>query len=206
VSLKAVYSLYADPHSLLYYFVEQLEGHPQDPFSDTRISVPTDPTVKIIYNVAKWYLDLEKVQFDKVGSLHFDPLEPDKVVIGPVVEFWPQTGEPPFYKGPYKTAMEHYADFFDTAMEQIAAGTRSLPQHDLDDYLIALEAKSLVMGCKELGEGPWYMKHADDSGDHFLVTEDGTVSGVIDWDWYVERRASGPFPSQGADVQVLHLL
>jgi len=82
--------------------------------------------------------------------------------------------------------MEHYADVFDTAMKHISARTRSLPRRDLDDYLIALEAKTLVMGCEELGEGPWYIKHADDHrGDHFLVNEDCSVSGVLDWDWYV---------------------
>lgn len=162
-----------------------LDGQPHGPLCDTRVSVPTDPTVRIIYNVVKWFLDLEKVQFETVGSLHFDPLQPGKIIIGPVVEFWPRTGESPFYKGPYKTAMEHYADYFDTAMAQIIAGTRSLPELDLDHYLIALQAKSLVMACEDLKEGPWYMKHADDSGDHFLVTEDGSVSGVIDWDWCV---------------------
>jgi hypothetical protein len=42
-----------------------------------------------------------------------------------------------------------------------------------------------VEGCKEFEEGPWYLKHADDRGDLFHVLEDGTISGVLDWDWYV---------------------
>lgn len=178
-------SSHSEPGALLYYFVKMIDGRPHDPLKDTRISVPSDTTVKIIYNVAKWYLTLEKVHFDTVGSLHFDPVDNNKFIIGPVVEFDPQTGEPPFYKGPYKDAADHYADYFDTAMKQIVAGTRSWPQFDLDHYLISLEARSLVVACEELRVGPWYMKHADDRGDHFLVREDGSVAGVLDWDWQV---------------------
>ena len=124
--------------------------------------------------------------FRRGRQLPLRPARACKVVIGPLLEFQPQKNTPPYFNGPYRTAMEHYADFFDHAMQQNLAGTRSVAERDVDDYLIALEAKSLVLGCEELGEGPWYMKHADDhKGDHFLFTDDGELSGVIDWDWCV---------------------
>ena len=171
---------------MIYTFVDFVNGAPYEPIGDTLTRTPTDLTIKHIYKVAEWFLDLEKLHFDAVGSFHFDPLEPGKVVIGPLLEFQPQSSTPPYFKGPYRTAMEHYADFFDHAMQQILAGIRSVAERDVDNYLIALEAKSLVLGCEELREGPWYMKHADDHvGDHFLFTDDGELSGVIDWDWCV---------------------
>jgi hypothetical protein len=176
-------TLTLEPDALIYYFVEYLDGKPYPPFLQTQYVVPTDHTVKAIYNVAKWFLTLERVSFDAVGSLHFDPDVPKKIVVGPVMDTVPQLGRTPFFRGPYKTAKERYVDFFDTALKQIIAGTRALAKHNVDDYLIAMEIRSLVSQCKELEDGPWYMKHGEDKGDHFMLREDGSVSGVIDWDW-----------------------
>ena len=160
-----------------------IEGDTYPPLLQTRHVLPTDLTVKAIYNVAQWFLSLERVHFDSVGSLYFDSGCPGKIIVGPVIDMSLQEGKPPFYRGPYKTAKARYVDFFDNAMEKILAGTRSLAEHDVDDYLTALEVKAPVMSCPELDKGPWYMKHGEDKGDHILIREHGTVSGVIDWDW-----------------------
>lgn len=32
-------------------------------------------------------------------------------------------------------------------------------------------------------DGPFYLKHADDKGDHILVDDDFNITGIIDWEW-----------------------
>lgn len=124
---------------------------------------------------------MEKVTFDMAGSPCMD-LERN-ITVGPVIDRFIQRGTAPFYLGPFRTAKERYVAFFDNALQQIRDGTRTLPQHTLVDYLTAIELKSLVMGCSELDQGPWYIKHGEDKGDHIMVHEEGVVTAVLDWEW-----------------------
>lgn len=32
-------------------------------------------------------------------------------------------------------------------------------------------------------DGKFYLKHADDKGDHILVDEHFNITGIIDWEW-----------------------
>lgn len=143
--------------------------------------MPTDQTLEVIRNVAKWFIKLEQVTVDKVGSLSLDQY--GAISVGPVITHFIQTDNAPFYHGPFPTAKSRYLKFFDTALEQILAGTRTLPKWMLMDFLTALELKSLILSCSELDDGPWYIKHGEDKGDHFMVDDDGEITGVIDWDW-----------------------
>lgn len=138
----------------------------------------------VIENIDKWYISLEKLSFDSVGSLAFDS-ETGNVVVGPIIDRVSLSNTAPYFLGPFKTAKDRYMTYFSTMMEQIHDRRRSRPGDELKDYLIALELKTLVEGCAELKEGPWYLKHAEDRGDLFHFLEDGTLSGVLDWDWQV---------------------
>ena len=156
-------------------------GVPYEPFETVTETVPTVETRNVIRSIANWFLELEKVTFASIGSPCFN--DDGTIGIGSVISRFVQQEDAPYYHGPFSTARERYIRFFDTAMEQILAGRRTLPQHVLVDYLTALELKTLVSGCKELEHGPWYIKHGEDKGDHFLVDDEGEIKGVIDWDW-----------------------
>jgi hypothetical protein len=172
------------PDETPYYFVDFVPGACHKPFDSPAGGEPSAETLVVIENIAKWYISLEKVSFDSVGSLAFDA-ETGSVVVGPIIDRVNLSNTAPYFLRPYKTAKDRYVTYFSVMMEQIQDGRRSKPGDELEDYLVALELKTLVEGCKELEEGPWYLKHADDRGDLFHFLDDGTISGVLDWDWYV---------------------
>ncbi|WVW79918.1 hypothetical protein I302_101888 [Kwoniella bestiolae CBS 10118] len=65
-------------------------------------------------------------------------------------------------------------------------GTKVGPDEEVYTYLVLLELRDIVKNAvsEELdGEGPFYVRHADDHWEHCLAGEDGEVKGVIDWEW-----------------------
>jgi hypothetical protein len=144
--------------------------------------VPTPETLTAIENVAMWFISVEKVSFDKVGSLTFDA-DQEKIVIGPCMDRVNLSDAPPYFQGPFDTAMDWYVSHYSAIMHQILQGRRAPRGREMELYLVALEIKTLVEGCTEMHIGPWYIKHADDRGDHVLFDEKNQIAGVIDWDW-----------------------
>lgn len=142
-------------------------------------------------DLAKWYISLEKLTFPLVGSLHRDQASKE-VYVGPLTTKFAQLRDPPYFLGPFKTAKEMYTAHFDLEMQQILSGDRGARSEAVKRYLIALEMKSLVEACKELEEGPWYIKHGDDGGEQQLYTPDGGLTGIVDWDWSARTQFSHP--------------
>lgn len=174
--------LTTDADTPLYYFVDFIPGSAYGPLFNVKPTKPSDHTLVHIRNIAKWFIERETVNFDKVGGLHYEM--DGAISVGPVIDRFIQSGEPPFYHGPFNTPRERYTSVFDTAMKQILDGTRTRPQHALWDYLTALEMKTLLTQCAELdGDEKYYIKHGEDKGDHFMFDEAGEITGVIDWDW-----------------------
>lgn len=177
-----VHVVEAKTDQVLYYFVDFVPGSTYAPFlQGNHPPDPTPMTRKIILEIAKFYIQLETVSFDKAGSPRLN--SDGTIDIGPVMTQFVQLAELPFYLGPFPTAKMRYLAFFDTALQQLREGTRAVPQYLLVDYLTALELRSLVEGCAELDEGPWYVKHGEDKGDYFMVDDDGNLTAVLDWDW-----------------------
>ena len=54
----------------------------------------------------------------------------------------------------------------------------------VDAYMIHLEVIDLIKVLYPMRRGPhlFYIKHADDKGDHWLVRGD-LFLGTIDWEW-----------------------
>jgi hypothetical protein len=132
--------------------------------------------------VARWYIKLSALHFDSVGSLYINEAE-TAITIGPVTSLLVSRRQPPYFHGPFATAKEMYVDQFDTIMRNILNGAHSLPKNRVRDYLLAMEMRMLVSACSELDEGPWYLKHGDDSAEQLLFTEEGELTGIVDWDW-----------------------
>lgn len=145
-------------------------------------------------------MSLEQATFDSVGSITLDSR--GKIVIGPITGRFIQRRTPPFYSGPFPSATDRYLDHFDTMLEQLRSRDRGLPGRAPLDYLAALELRTLEAGCVEMKQGPWYVKHGHDRGDHYRFDAKDEVVGVVNWEWFVAVPSSTP--QSGADVQVLH--
>lgn len=99
-----------DATGVHWYFVQRIAGAPDKRLMDTRPPAPSKSMLRIIYNVALSYLELEKTTFDSVGS---PTLGPDgKVVVGPVIDWFPMFTSEPYYAGPFQTPRDRYVDHF----------------------------------------------------------------------------------------------
>lgn len=171
-----------DPDQLRFSFIDFLSGTEHEPFDQTiPIESPTLLEHTMINSLAEWLIKLETLTFESVGSVYEDPK--GGFEIGPIISMIPTSGSPPYFIGPFKSAKDRYVALFTSYMDQILDGARSVESDVLRDYLVALEMKNLVAGCREMQEGPFYLQHPDEHGDQVLFDEHGAVTGVIDWDW-----------------------
>lgn len=166
-----------------YFYTPFINGEPHPAFDKGLSDDPTTQTIKVIQSVARWFISLETVTYDLAGSLTLN--DDGQVGVGPSIQIWPAFAEPPYFLGPFPSAKARYTSLLDTTLQQIILGIRYPPSQELFYYLGVLELKTLVENCDELERGPWYIKHGEDKGDHFLVDEERNLCGVIDWEWYV---------------------
>ncbi|ODO06325.1 hypothetical protein L198_01557 [Cryptococcus wingfieldii CBS 7118] len=144
--------------------------------------VYTQQTKTFIRNFAKWMISLEKVHFDKMGSLTLT--EDGDVTVGPFIERRTTIDVAPYFLGPFNTAKEGYLAIIDVRLEQTLNRARYKPSRELLHYLVLLEVRHLVQNCcPELDVGPWYIRHNDDDTNFVRVTSEGSITGVIDWKW-----------------------
>ncbi|KAI1363277.1 hypothetical protein F5Y08DRAFT_354431 [Xylaria arbuscula] len=54
---------------------------------------------------------------------------------------------------------------------------------------------SVLSKAAQDDDGRYYLKHADDKGDHLLVDEDYNITGIIDWEWAYTAPLSEAFNS-----------
>nr|XP_031863149.1 uncharacterized protein CI109_001628 [Kwoniella shandongensis]KAA5530221.1 hypothetical protein CI109_001628 [Kwoniella shandongensis] len=134
-----------------------------------------------VRSYAEWMIKLDSLSFDKVGSLTFST--EGEIVVGPLIEREPHSHTEPYFIGPFNTAKEMFVAKMDVWMKETVEKKRYLPSEELVSYLMLLEARALVEGCKEMEQGPWYLKHTDERGDHFWANEKGELVNIIDWEW-----------------------
>ncbi|WRT65485.1 uncharacterized protein IL334_002428 [Kwoniella shivajii] len=149
-----------------------------------------------IRSVAKWFISLENTQFDKIGSPTFSNGD---IVIGPLIERQPPLITPPYFNGPYRNLQERYLSTIDTRLNMLRARIFTTAQEELDSYLVLLELKEIILGSEELEkDGTFFIRHGDDHWDHMRATEDGEVTGVIDWEWAYTTSKEEAFSAPGS--------
>lgn len=145
---------------------------------------PSETTLQVIHHIASWFIDLEKVTFDRVGSVCRGA--DGSTYVGPTMLNFVTQNEPPYYPGPFDTAKARYLAVVNIMLKQTLDGMRAPRSQALRSYIALLEVRSLIEECEEMEAGPWYIKHGEDKGDHFRHAKDYSVTGVLDWQWCVE--------------------
>ena len=172
-------------HAGDFFFIDFIEGEWHRPLNkDSELTPnPSDLTKTNIYNVAKWYIALERVAFPACGSPAFD--EEGQIVVGPSITRAPLLDTPPYYLGPFNSARERYIAHFEGVMELIRQDQWNRGEGWVRAYLEHLEAKTLVEEDEDVmaDTGPYYLSHGEPKGDQIMVNEDGDITGVIDWEW-----------------------
>ena len=164
-----------------YILMDQIPGKPLD----WGIATAQQRT-KVMQQLASIFLELEKHPFELSGSI-LTSAKPGtrspKCSIGAFSQQqWFESPEQSL--GPFASLEESYAAIIERQQEAIAC--REIACLPIDNYL-AMEWRrshvSQLVSSSVSRTGPFYLKHFDDKGDHIMVDEDYTITGIIDWEW-----------------------
>jgi hypothetical protein len=149
-------------------------------------ALSSDQIDKMIDTYAEQMIKISEVSFDAIGGLKLD--ENGKIVVGGMVDSR-DTNAPDQANlgGPFHSMREYYLYQIDACLAAIKAGM--LFRRDLYTSFLAyrelreLVASSPVLNAEE--DSKFYLVHPDGGASNILITEDGRISALLDWEWYV---------------------
>ncbi|XDG10628.1 hypothetical protein ABKA04_010243 [Annulohypoxylon sp. FPYF3050] len=168
----------SNPIGVGYILMEKLPGH------SLRWSTATqDQRNKLMSQLADTLIELHKYPFDLLGSLSC----PGELDIGPLARESLTDFEQAEMRtmGPFSSLEEYYKSSIQLILDLIIRG-EMYSQQPVDAYLIhrfLTDLIPLISPLSEEADQQYYLKHADDKGDHILVDEDFNITGIIDWEW-----------------------
>ncbi|WWC87649.1 uncharacterized protein L201_002539 [Kwoniella dendrophila CBS 6074] len=174
---------------LIYCYQEYVQGDMWRPFvrlpniKKDPCTSPLDPvSLHHIGSIVQWFLNMEKITWENIGSLRL--AENSTITVGPLIERRPVSTVPPYFQGPFRTSQDRWLAVIDHRIKLLLSHNFCEAGREVMFYLVWMETKELIKGCKEMeSTGPFYIKHDDDRFDHIRAKEDGEVTGIIDWEW-----------------------
>ncbi|KAJ5804846.1 hypothetical protein N7474_010733 [Penicillium riverlandense] len=138
----------------------------------------SDQRTKVMQQLLDIFLELEKHPLQQTGSLVPADVR-DK--IGGFAQA-PLFETPGKTLGPFTKLESAYKAMI--SLQMSAIGNREITSLPVDNYLAfhwRLSALSSLTSSVA-NDGPFYLKHYDDKGDHILVDDDYKITGIIDWE------------------------
>ncbi|CAD6446779.1 bf567ca9-d306-4a9c-b16c-6c8ce21c6b21 [Sclerotinia trifoliorum] len=164
-----------NPIGSSYILMEKIKGNPLD-----WNSAGPKQRSKVIQQLADIYLELEKHPLPMTGSLILSDT-PDKIG-GFAHESWFST--PTSHLGPFTTLEAAYAAVIHQHLKMIKKyEITSLPVDNYLSFMWRLKNLRALTASSVSSNGPFYLKHCDDKGDHILVDDDFNITGIIDWEF-----------------------
>ncbi|CAI6332789.1 unnamed protein product [Periconia digitata] len=173
------YGLRNDPSNsvgVAFMLISEIPGNPLNQLDTSEAQLS-----KVYSQLADLHIRLSKHSFDRIGSLTLDAN--GNISIGPITG--DRTGTLS-YLGPFANGREYYSAWSREYMRLIVDG-QMFSQYPVNAYLIFKHLEQLALDGKcnqfeaELDDGPFYLKHTDDKGDHIFVDDDYNITGIIDW-------------------------
>ncbi|RHZ43604.1 uncharacterized protein CDV56_101720 [Aspergillus thermomutatus] len=179
----------ANPIGVEYILMEKLPG------KSLRWSLTTtEQRKKIISQLADIYMELKAFPFDSMGSLD----QPGTDHVGPFAResLMDYIDSQMRTLGPFTSRQEYIVSSIQFTLDLIIRG-ESYADRAIDAFLIhrfPLDAVSVFLHAKPEPD-QFYLRHADDKGDHLLVDDDYNITGVVDWEWAHTDSKSAAFNS-----------
>ena len=159
-----------------YMLIDELPGTP------LLLKEPSNEQLRKVYDQLAGILCVFQTHsFEEIGSLCFQ--SNGEVSVGPIVG--DRTGT--FSQmGPFRNAREYYSTLAEKYLEMICDG-QLFSAYPVNAYLIFKYLKDLADSGRwnafepDLDNGPFFLKHMDDKGDHILVDDEYNITGIIDW-------------------------
>ncbi|KAG6053906.1 hypothetical protein E4U17_004241 [Claviceps sp. LM77 group G4] len=146
---------------------------------------------KIVRQYAEIMLELERHPFDQLGSLISKGAAAEsQIQVGALADFSTfRSGDGGMPLGPFRTSEEAFRAIIEAYIRMTVAGEIGSTENVLDLLLAyrfrldVLDKVSEQTATAEKGSEQFFLKHADDKGDHILVNDDFDIVGIIDWEW-----------------------
>ena len=182
-----------NPVGVPYILMEKLEGTSVG--SSLVLAFSPENRLKVLRQLADIYIKLLKHPLDKMGSFS----QPNSTQIGPfAVESLTDRQEGQMRPtGPCSSIQDYYKAGIELTLKLILR-QEMYTNRPVDAYLIhryLLDNVARVFSFNDLDDGKFYLRHADDKGDHILIDEDFNITGIIDWEWAYTAPKSVAFNS-----------
>jgi aminoglycoside phosphotransferase (APT) family kinase protein len=181
-----------NPIGTAYVLMEKMPGRPLVWYEAT-----DEQRAKVIEQLADVYVELEKHPFQEVGSLtlaHIQGQEHQIKVGGLAQLSWFES--PNTNLGPFQTLEDANTTMIRLYLKAISSREQAcLP---IDNYLGCLWRLSAVpaLAASSVSKnGPFYLRHGEDKGDHILVDDDFNITGIIDWEFAATTAKEFAFSS-----------
>jgi hypothetical protein len=138
---------------------------------------------KLVEQLADIAIELRKHPFDKMGSLE----NSREVEVGPLAResLTDFNGSRMLPLGPYSSLAGYHTTSVQLIMDLILR-EEMYAQRPIDAYLIHRFLLGLiphVVPLQDSNRQSFYLKHADDKGDHILVDGNHNITAILDWEW-----------------------
>lgn len=171
----------SDPQNPLggvgYILMEKIKGEPLDWQQAT-----SSQKEKVMQQLADIFLEIEKHPFDKIGSIMpaRDSAAFEIQGFAHHATFRPEYGGA---LGPFRSSIQATRTVIKLYLNMINKGEIAADYER--EVRNAHELRlSILKNRKELlSEGKFFLKHADDKGDHILINKAYDIVGIIDWEW-----------------------
>ncbi|KAI0882820.1 kinase-like domain-containing protein [Annulohypoxylon maeteangense] len=178
-----------NPVGVGYILMEKLPGKPLLEVSRTK-----EQMKRVMEQLADVFIELHKYPFNRLGSLdnpgdsHVGALARESLT--DFIQSEMRT------MGPFSSMEEYHKSSLQLLLDQILR-QEMYSNRAVDAYLIHRFLLDLVPSVLSSAQddGKFYLKHADDKGDHILVDENFNITGIIDWEWAHTAPLSHAFNS-----------
>lgn len=171
----------SNPIGVSYILMEKMSGRTVG----TSLSKASraEQRMKVLDQLADIYIDLSAYPFDVMGSLdqtgttHVGAFAHESLT-----DFRDSQMKP---TGPCSSIQEYCTEsihlILDLIMRQEIYTSRPVDAFLI--HLFLLDVVPKVFSSTDLDDGRFYMRHADDKGDHILIDDDYNITAIIDWEW-----------------------
>ncbi|KAI1259817.1 hypothetical protein F5Y18DRAFT_408348 [Xylariaceae sp. FL1019] len=183
-----------------YILMEKLPG------SSLRWATATDAQrARVMEQLAGIFVELHKHPFDLLGSLdrlassHIGPFARESLAD------FAANGEMRAM-GPFSSLEDYHRSELSLILDLIIRGElysqRPVDAYLIHRFLVDLTPQICSLSVRDQDGAHFYLRHADDKGDHILVDEDFNITGIIDWEWAYTAPPSRAFNSPVAFLPV----
>ena len=155
---------------------------------------PLVGTRAVMTQLADTYIELQRFSFDLMGSFDRPGTEHAGSFVRESLTDYKDPRMLPM--GPFTLSEEYFIASIRLTLDLIMREECFTPQA-IDAYLI--HRFLLYSVPKEIfshrDDGRFYLRHADNKGDHILVDDDYDITGILDWEWAHTDTKSAAFIS-----------